>query len=40
VHKTYDTFLQCTICERVYWTGTHVQRMGLAETKKSKRPSS
>jgi uncharacterized protein with PIN domain len=38
VHKTYDTFLQCTICGRVYWTGTHVQRMGLAETIKSKRP--
>lgn len=34
VYKTQKTFLQCPSCGRVYWTGTHVQKMELRKTKK------
>ena len=34
VSEKHETFLQCMICKRVYWTGTHVGRMGLAKTNK------
>jgi uncharacterized protein with PIN domain len=27
VHHMRDAFLRCSRCERVYWTGTHVQKM-------------
>jgi uncharacterized protein with PIN domain len=27
VYETCGAFLQCTLCRRVYWTGTHVRRM-------------
>ena len=40
VYEKHETFLQCMICKRVYWTGTHVGRMGLAETNKKKPGSS
>jgi len=36
VYEKHETFLQCMKCERVYWTGTHVGRMGLAKTNKKK----
>ena len=29
VYERYDDFLQCAKCERIYWKGTHVNRMGL-----------
>jgi uncharacterized protein with PIN domain len=28
VYRTRDAFLRCSQCGRVYWTGTHVQKMG------------
>jgi len=31
VYEKHETFLQCMTCKRVYWTGTHVGRMGLSE---------
>ena len=34
VYDKHETFLQCMTCKRVYWTGTHVGRMGLAEMHK------
>lgn len=33
VLKTQKEFLHCTGCGRVYWTGTHVRKMGLRKTK-------
>ncbi len=27
VYETRGAFLQCPLCRRVYWTGTHVRRM-------------
>lgn len=27
VFKTQDRFVQCPLCERIYWQGTHWQRM-------------
>jgi uncharacterized protein with PIN domain len=29
VYERHDDFLRCTKCERTYWKGTHVKRMGL-----------
>jgi uncharacterized protein with PIN domain len=29
VYERYDDFLNCAKCERTYWRGTHVRRMGL-----------
>jgi uncharacterized protein with PIN domain len=40
VYEKHEAFLQCMICKRVYWTGTHVGRMGLAKTNKKKPGSS
>jgi uncharacterized protein len=34
VYETHETFLQCLTCKRVYWMGTHVERMRLAKTNK------
>ena len=34
VYERHDSFLQCLSCKRVYWTGTHLGRMGLAEAGK------
>lgn len=34
VYKKQKTFLQCPSCGRVYWTGTHVQKMELRKTRK------
>jgi uncharacterized protein with PIN domain len=34
VYETHETFFECLTCKRVYWTGTHVKRMGLAKTNK------
>ncbi len=31
VRQTCDRFLQCRVCERVYWIGTHVRKMGFAD---------
>jgi uncharacterized protein with PIN domain len=30
VYNKYDVFLRCTSCSRVYWRGTHVNRMAEA----------
>lgn len=40
VYEKHEAFLQCMTCKRAYWTGTHVGRMGLAETNKKKPGSS
>jgi uncharacterized protein with PIN domain len=40
VYEKHETFLHCMICKRVYWTGTHVGRMGLAKSNKKKPGSS
>lgn len=40
VYEKHETFLQCMKCERLYWMGTHVGRMGLAKTNKKKPGSS
>jgi uncharacterized protein len=40
VYEKHETFLQCMKCERVYWKGTHVERMGLANANKKKPGSS
>ncbi len=29
VYEKYDDFLCCTVCDRVYWWGTHVEKMNL-----------
>ncbi len=40
VYETHDRFLHCAACGRMYWIGTHVQKMGLPDTKKQKGPAS
>ncbi len=40
VYEKHETFLQCISCKRVYWTGTHVRRMGLVKTNEKKPGSS
>jgi uncharacterized protein with PIN domain len=37
VFENNGTFLQCTICGRIYWEGTHVRRM-FGRTGEKKRP--
>jgi len=27
IHKTYDSFHSCPQCQRIYWPGTHFQKM-------------
>jgi uncharacterized protein with PIN domain len=38
VFENNETFLQCTVCGRIYWAGTHVRRMMGWEDEKKKRP--
>jgi uncharacterized protein with PIN domain len=34
VYEINDNFLRCGICGRIYWKGTHVNRMGARKIKK------
>ncbi len=36
VYETHDRFLHCAACGRIYWIGTHVQKMGIPDTQKQK----
>lgn len=36
VYENNDEFLQCPKCERIYWKGTQVNRMGIHSGKKKK----
>lgn len=40
VYETCASFLRCAKCGRIYWTGTHVRRMGISEARKTKKPGS
>jgi uncharacterized protein len=36
VYDTHDAFLQCRSCGRIYWRGSHVERMALPVPTKKK----
>jgi len=41
VYESFIEFLQCKACGRVYWPGSHVERMGIANPgEKKKKPGS
>ena len=33
VYEKYSTFVQCTVCGRIYWQGTHVKKMNIGGIK-------
>jgi uncharacterized protein with PIN domain len=33
VLEKYSTFVQCTVCGRIYWRGSHVKRINIGEGK-------